>query len=1227
MFARRFGAAVNMAVVAVVLAACGGGTLGEGDGGNGGSDPGGGGNEGVIESLSLTLGDTNPRVGDTLTAVFELSGSTDAVVSGVPVELEVSQTGQTETAESDAQGRGSVSLQMPDQPGEIEVVARAANGLVARQTVRVRPQVAQSIELAAFPNEIAPSRETSVRITVRDGQDNPVPGTEVRLESDDNGLVNGTPSRTLTTDDSGSIVVPVSSETSSDIQLSAQVLPSGPTDNLTVSVNADALSPENLQLSVGDTSPRVGDSLAVTANVAFADGQAAANMDVAFNVQPQGAGASARTDSEGRASTELQMPSQSGQVEIVASVGGLVERIAIDVRPDLPATLELAAFPATIGPGQQTSIRSRVSDANGNPVPNIDIRLQSDDNGRVDGSQTTTVTTDANGAAVIPVESTTDTDIALTAQVVPDGPQDSLTIVVDENATEVDSVSLSVGNSSPRVGESVSVFADVTQVGGDPAAGIDVAFSLEPTGQTVTARTNSSGRASAELQMPDQSGEVTVRIDAAGLTETQEIEVGAGESDAIELVAFPSTIAPGEETSVRAIIRDANGNPVSDTEVRFETDNDGQIGDGTIETVTTDGGGSAVVQVQSVTEEEITVTAQALPSGPSASFNVTVEDQSVAGIVLLASSAQLASSAIDAEDGVELTAIATDSANRVVQGVDIDFSASPDGALVLVESETDQNGRASAVLTTGGNARNRTVTVTASGGGAQAEQEIDIVGTRLEVSGPSAIRPNAQGSFNLRLRDAANSGIRGQRIDVSSENGNPISPPSVDTQADGTATVDVTASAAGEDTLRFDGFGLTEELSFLVSRFDISYLQPSDAIEVGLGNPVTVEVELTEQGTPVVNETVEFATTRGTLSSLNQQTDAQGRASVTLNSQSSDGAGPALLTARGPEEVSRDQQIELVSTAPSSISLQSEPATLSPDEESTLTARVTDQDGNPVKNQTVRFRVEDNSAGELTAGIATTDGQGIARTVYRPSDNGSETESVQVTASVGDPEIDQDQVALTVRSGALFIVLGSDNQISKNGDDATYSKIYNAIITDSAGNPPPENTEFRLTLRSLEYQKGNYVRGAERWIQTPTIDSSDPFFGTPNPDPARDFGPYFGQGPFGCRSEDPLGSGDINRSDDYNGNGVIDPPAIASVPNTADIDEDGVASFEVRWAQSVAQWALVRLSVTARVDGTESTRRLDFALPVAAQDVNDLDVTPPNLNSPFGDAGQCIDPS
>lgn len=600
----------------------------------------------------------------------------------------------------------------------------------------------------------------------------------------------------------------------------------------------------------------------------------------------------------------------------------------------------------------------------------------------------------------------------------------------------------------------------------------------------------------------------------------------------------------------------------------------------------------------------------------------------VSNVVLLSSSSQLPSNAISDDDGIEITAIARNASNNVVPGVELDFSADS-GALNVLDPVTTAGGRATAILTTGGDARNRTITVSAGqDGAAQAELTIDVVGTRLEVSGPQSIRPGAEEAFELRLIDAGGNGLRDVAIMATSENGNPVEPATAVTDAGGNATVIVTASAAGEDTLTFDAFdGLETSASFLTSRYQIEFLEPTADREVAFGTPVDVAVAISEQGSPSGGEQVTFSATRGDLSALSGVTDADGRANVTLSAQSSDGAGPVLISARGPDSVLRTRQIELVSNAPSAITVQAEPGTLAADETSVVTARVTDPDGNPVKNQEVRFSLQDTSAGGLTASTAITDIQGVARTTYEPGAGGSSTDGVVVTARIGVPEIARDSTELTVRAAPLFIVLGSDNEISDNGEDATYSKVYNALITDAAGNPPPEDTEFRLTLRSLEYQKGFYVRGAERWEQVLNVAPSDPFFGTPNPDPASTFGPYFGGGPFGCRSEDPLGSGDINRSDDYNGNGVIDPPAVAIAPNTAEIDENGVASFELRWAQSVASWVLVRLTVIARVDGTESRRSIDFTLPVAAPDVNDLDATPPNQISPFGTASNCVDPA
>lgn len=599
----------------------------------------------------------------------------------------------------------------------------------------------------------------------------------------------------------------------------------------------------------------------------------------------------------------------------------------------------------------------------------------------------------------------------------------------------------------------------------------------------------------------------------------------------------------------------------------------------------------------------------------------------VSTIVLLADQPVLLSDAIDDEDGVTITAIARDENNNVVSGAELNFSADS-GALNVLDPTTTESGRSDAVLTTGGDTRNRTITVEVSGGEAEASITVEVLGTQLTVSGPASIESLQTETYTLSLLDAGGDGIRDVTIEANSENGNTISPASVTTDVDGTATVEVTGSVGGQDTLTFEGLDLTATQQILVSAFGIRFETPDAGVEVDLGDPVDIEVVLTEDGNPIANQTITFSTTRGTLDSLEETTDANGRASVTHTSNpATNGAGPVLVTARGPENVARTLAFELVATTPDAITIQAEPSTIAPEGEAAITAVVRDSNNNPVKNQDVRFSLNDASGGSLTSSTDVTDSQGVARTTYRASSASSSTEGVEITAEVGNPAIDQDSASITVAAPTLFIVLGTDNQIDKNDEAVTYDKNYTALITDSAGNPAPPDTTFRLSLRSLEYQKGQMLFDAndEVWFPDFRIDDTDPHFGTPNPNPPPDFGPYFGQGPFGCRSEDPQGTGNINQSDDYNGNGIIDPPNAAEVPSTVEVDEDGFATFTIRWPQSYAFWVLVRLTATATVSGTENVRQLDFVLPIASDDLSG-EGDPPNRFSPFGDEDECANP-
>ena len=589
----------------------------------------------------------------------------------------------------------------------------------------------------------------------------------------------------------------------------------------------------------------------------------------------------------------------------------------------------------------------------------------------------------------------------------------------------------------------------------------------------------------------------------------------------------------------------------------------------------------------------------------------------VESITLLAGPSTLKSDAIDDANGVTITAIARDADNNVVPGIALDFSADS-GALNVADSVTGDNGRATAILTTGGDPSNRTVTVSVGAGDTTETITVDVVGTQLAASGPPSIESGESEDYVVTLRDAGGIGLRDVTVTATSANGNAITPAAGTTNVDGRVTFAVNGSTGGQDTLTFSGLNMSASVDVLVSTYGLAFIGPAADSELEFGDDVDVEVELRQNGAPLGGENIEFSTTRGTLSAITVPTDGSGRAIVNLMAAGGDGAGPVLVTATGPDNVSRKIALEFVATNPTSVTTQVEPSTIAPGDEAQVIAVVRDPDGNPVKNQTVRFSLTDLSGGSLSASSDITDSQGIARSTYVASNASSGIDGVEITAEFGDPIIASDVANITVAAPTMFMVLGTDNRIEKNDAEVTYDKVFSALITDAAGNPAPAGTVFRLTLRGLEYQKGAFIKPApdERWAQVLSVPDTDTYYGTP--------GPYYGFGPFGCRSEDPTGSGNINLADDYNNNDQIDPPGVAQVPATAEISEDGIAVFTVRWPQSYAMWVLVRLTATASVDGTESTRRMDFVLPMASADAGP-DETPPNIVSPFGIAADCTD--
>jgi len=83
-----------------------------------------------------------------------------------------------------------------------------------------------------------------------------------------------------------------------------------------------------------------------------------------------------KTDSRGRAFADYIAGILMGQVQVEVRdlTSGMVVMVGIELRPDAPAEIILVADPAEVVTGGESNVSAKVTDANGNPNHNVDVR-------------------------------------------------------------------------------------------------------------------------------------------------------------------------------------------------------------------------------------------------------------------------------------------------------------------------------------------------------------------------------------------------------------------------------------------------------------------------------------------------------------------------------------------------------------------------------------------------------------------------------------------------------------------------------------------------------------------------------------------------------------------------------------------------------------------------------------------------------------------------------------
>lgn len=586
----------------------------------------------------------------------------------------------------------------------------------------------------------------------------------------------------------------------------------------------------------------------------------------------------------------------------------------------------------------------------------------------------------------------------------------------------------------------------------------------------------------------------------------------------------------------------------------------------------------------------------------------------IGSVSLIADKLQLGSADTDQ---IELSALIRNTNNNVVAGIPVTFT-SDSGELQILDAESAVNGIARATLTTKSDKNNREIRVVARAQQRSAELLVTVIGTQIAISAPQAVVLNDSTNLEIYVQDSEGNGLEGVSLNIVSALGNTLSITNpVTSGTSGRATVVYTAVNSGVDTITATALGSQRSATLNVSPDSFTFVPTiNEAVaieEVALNTSKDLLLRWLVDDSPNAGQVVNFATSRGAIAidsadlalnrvSVIHRTDNAGQAVVHISSKFAGLATIAAQAGTGEGTVNAQKTVEFIAVTPAKIELQAFPAQVGPGEQSNIRAILRDANNNPVKNKTIIFTLDNAAGGQLTNVSALTNSAGVATTIFTADvTTGAAVNglNLQVKGALDDNSI-TGATDIAVGRRTLFFRFGTGNTIEKPSN-SLYSKEFSVIVTDSSGNPVP-NQQLNIAVVPIFYAKGVWV---------------------PSLPPPGEFKLWVSERSVTCPNEDINLDGILEPSEDTNGDGQITPGNLATVPQTIVADADGIAVFNVRYPQDAGAWLDVRLQVSGFAAGTENVAFREYALPVSADDVTN-ETSPPPRN-PFGESVNCTD--
>ncbi len=589
-----------------------------------------------------------------------------------------------------------------------------------------------------------------------------------------------------------------------------------------------------------------------------------------------------------------------------------------------------------------------------------------------------------------------------------------------------------------------------------------------------------------------------------------------------------------------------------------------------------------------------------------------VAAEAVAGLSVSATSNQ---SAISTGSGTVavITARVTDVGNRTVANAPVTFTATS-GALENFSSETDDNGQAVAELSLAGSFKNETILVGVVTGASSQEVLVEASGTTVNLAGASSVVLGDPAVLTATLTDGTGEAIANQPVFFRSATGNNLSASSVITNSDGQAQVTV-SSNFGDDVITASAFDQTVIGShqLTVAQDILTFSNISAGHEFEVDSQGRIVVEWLSNNQPVVGQTLRMGITAGQIiDGETVTTDVNGKAVVKVQSSS---AGPATLSAAAASggDPATQIAIEFVATTPDTAIISATATRVPTLDNATITAKVIDANGNPVKNREVVFASNDLKGGQLNPASAMTNSDGEAITTFKAGVLPTEFNEITIDASVLDTNV-AGALNLTVVERVLNVTLGTSGLLDVIASETQYGLPFAVQVADGGGTPI-ENAIIEVSLLPVQYEKGMFVLSPSdaptEWAKDPSVT---------------------------CAAEDANGNRilDVEAGEDINNNGVLDPQDPASIAASQTniptveggqitTDANGSGYFTLLYPASSARWSYVQITARAKALGSEASEVFVTTLPMLASRKNDVDASPPNRVSPYGISGSCAD--